>query len=251
MEQKNIYSREKSTIEIKFNGQPKKLIKETLFLDGIPRLTRYREEDDFFQQYAHCYNCDNWVDFHQSRIVFYPNKSACLECYPTIIKDLETRRQYHVSIVSDYLEELLFENTRMVLNSNYQTDRAFFNSYESCFLTGRQWTPDAVEIHRDHFIARNTGHVGGVIGNVLPMYYKLNMSKSNKNPFEWINERDVRNAVSADRWDELINYFAHCYGLTLNEYKNFVYWCYGNPRKIKDIKKDEDHTSLELWRKSQ
>ncbi len=252
MEQKGVYSREKTTVEIIYNGQPKKLIKETLYLDGVPGLTCYFEVDNFFQQYVHCYNCDNWVDFRQARMIFYPDKSACLECYPSIKRDLDTK-QYHARIISGYLDELLLINAKTVINSDYETDSTFFNNYECCYFTGTKQhkSRGIVTVHLDHFIAKHTGHVGRIIGNTYPLYYKLNLSKSNKNPFEWINEKDINRTINADKWDQLINYFAQCYGLTLTEYKKFVYWCYDNPRKIEDIEKDGNCTSLELWRKSQ
>ncbi|HYE08593.1 MAG TPA: hypothetical protein VEF53_00285, partial [Patescibacteria group bacterium] len=150
-----------------------------------------------------------------------------------------------------YLDELLSVNTRMVKNSDYDTDSTFFDNHQSCFLTGAKSEGYGItkNVHLDHFIAIDTGHVGRIIGNIYPLYSKLNLSKSNKNPFEWIEEAEVKDEICIDKWNSLIKYFAYCYGLTLKEYENFVYWCYDNPRRIADIERDVNKTSLELWRK--
>ncbi len=248
----------KNIIEVLYKGKTIKLSKEEFYMDGVLTSTHYFSGDNIFDQYIQCVRCGNWVNRRESEVVYYMNlgdnvnRFACLECYPSLKREYETK-VYHNKLIKGRLDKLLFVNTRMVINSDYETDSVFFNDYRYCFFTriktegyGKEKT-----VHLDHFIANNTGHVGRIIGNIYPLNYRLNLSKRNKNPYEWIKEEAVSKQICTDKWNQLIKYFAHCYGLTSSEYKDFVYWCYDNPRRIKDIERDGNITSLELWRMSQ
>jgi hypothetical protein len=250
----------KNIIEVIYEGQTIKLSKEEFYMDGKLTSTHYYLVDNIFEKYKQCVKCNDWMKWDESEWVYCydkrlgrnANTRACLRCYQSVKRQSDTDL-YHKKLIKGYLDELLFINTRMTINSDFETDSSFFNNYQYCFLTGIKDEGASSEktVHLDHFIANYTGHVGRIIGNIYPLHYRLNLSKSNKNPFEWIKEEAVKSQIRADKWDKLINYFAHCYGLTLDEYKDFVYWCYGNPRRIKDIERDGNITSLELWRRSQ
>jgi hypothetical protein len=249
-------------IEVMYKNKKIKLEKVDFYMNGILTKTHYYLENDCFDEYKQCVNCGEWLKADEGRPVSCYNKNlddyvsatACSNCYEPLKKEADAYYNYlyHESLTKGYLDELLLVNTRMVVNSNYETDSFFFNKYQFCFLTGIKCKGygEKKVVHFDHFIAIDTGHVGRIIGNIYPVHSKLNLLKSNKNPFEWIKEEKICRKIPIDKWNELINYFAHCYGLTPEEYKDFVYWCYANPRRIKDIEKDGDKTSIELWRKA-
>ncbi|MDD4153716.1 MAG: hypothetical protein PHD91_08385 [bacterium] len=245
-------------ITIKYKGKNIKIRKEDFYMDGVLATTHYFSLEDSRIQYLQCVNCGVWITHDESEWVYcydkrvnrFANTKACTKCYKTIKKEADTYL-YHKKLAKGYLDELLFINTRSVINSDYETDSAFFSNYEYCYLTGIkcEGSYDKKTVHFDHFIAIDTGHVGRIIGNIYPIFYQLNLLKSNKNPFEWIKEKEICNRISQERWNKLVNYFAKCFGLTLDEYKNFVYWCYSQPRRIKDIENDGNTPSIDLWRK--
>lgn len=113
----------------------------------------------------------------------------------------------------------------------------------ACSLTGR--TDD---IHLDHFIPLAIGHGGTYKGNIVPLTREVNRSKSAKNPFEWIEDEETKKLVDLNRWEKLIEYLADQNGLTVDEFKDYVNWCFENPRKVEEI--EEGVTSIELWKRS-
>jgi uncharacterized Zn finger protein (UPF0148 family) len=107
-------------------------------------------------------------------------------------------------------------------------------------------------VHIEHFISLSTGHGGTYVGNIYPLNASLNCSKRSSNPFEWICTRPD---IDANRFDAVVAHLADLNGLTLDEYRHLVDWCYANPRTIDEIKRDNDRygyvvSSLELWRES-
>lgn len=96
----------------------------------------------------------------------------------------------------------------------------------------------------DHFIAIETGHGGTYQGNMIPLSEKLNQSKSNKNPFEWIKEQTFN---VKENFNNVVKELAELNGLDVIEFKSFVYWCYENKRSEEQIK-EEQANSLELWK---
>lgn len=101
---------------------------------------------------------------------------------------------------------------------------SFFNNV--CALTG-----ETNNIHPDHAIPVSIGHGGTFYGNMYPLCAKLNISKNNNNIFTWFNENKDRFHLSQKRFDILIEYLASLNEMTINEYKNYVFWCHNNPKK--------------------
>lgn len=108
----------------------------------------------------------------------------------------------------------------------------------NCPLTG------SFDIHYDHFIALSTGHGGTYMGNIVPLDSKLNESKHAQNPFEWIKTRDD---IPIDNFNRLVDKLAELNGLTSDEFRSFVYWCYENKRTVDEIKRDS-RKSVDIWR---
>ncbi|MDH2882515.1 hypothetical protein [Bacillus cytotoxicus] len=110
----------------------------------------------------------------------------------------------------------------------------------ACALTG-----ETNNLHLDHFICVDTGHVGTIYGNVIPLLGSLNIGKRNKNPFEWIRDYPMHK----EKFHYIVSILSSILGLTIKEYRTFVYWCYENPRTVEELKSDS-RTSLEIWMSS-
>nr|BDD45048.1 hypothetical protein 36 [Bacillaceae bacterium] len=96
----------------------------------------------------------------------------------------------------------------------------------------------------DHWIPVAWGHGGLTISNVYPLDAELNKSKSDKNPFTWYEEN--RDQIDEDRWNELVFYIAIQNDLTVEELRDFTFWCEVNKRTIDEVKSDP-RTSKEIW----
>lgn len=111
-------------------------------------------------------------------------------------------------------------------NSWTNEDREFTLEYfgDSCCLTGEN-----EDIHFDHVIPLSIGHGGTIVGNMVPLRADLNRSKGNKNIFEWFYEVKDQHNLSQEKFDRLIEYLADINEMTVEEYKDYVYWCHENP----------------------
>lgn len=98
----------------------------------------------------------------------------------------------------------------------------------------------------EHFIPIHTGHGGAYEGNIIPLNWSYNNKKRNKNPFYWFTKMS---SISLKRWDDLIGYLAEKNNLSVEEYIEFVNWCFNNPRTIEQLKM-VNTPSLELWKHS-
>lgn len=107
-----------------------------------------------------------------------------------------------------------------------------------CAITGSKDT------HLDHFIPMNTGHGGTYEGNLILLSKELNLSKGTRNPFLWAEK--YLTDEQKENFDKVVEYLAELNGLTVDEYREFVFWCFENKRSIDEIT-DENRDSLELW----
>ena len=110
-----------------------------------------------------------------------------------------------------------------------------------CAVTGNKY------YEMDHFIPLNTGHGGAYEGNIIPLSSYYNSGKGNKNPFSWFKMHG--NSISLKRWDDLIGYLAEKHDLSVEDYFEFVNWCFANPRTLEKLQK-VNTPSLELWKHS-
>lgn len=105
-----------------------------------------------------------------------------------------------------------------------ETLRYFGNK---CALTGKD-----VPLHMDHVIPLAVGHGGTTKSNMLPIWRRINTSKGTKNIFEWYKESGERFGVIPGKFDEAIKYLADLNGMTVDEYREYVYRCHENPNDI-------------------
>lgn len=101
----------------------------------------------------------------------------------------------------------------------------------------------STDTHLDHFIPISIGHGGTYKGNMIPLDRILNQSKGAKNPFEWA---ETITEEKRTNFNKVVEYLAEINGLTVEEYREFVYWCFENKREVEDIT-EENKDSLELW----
>lgn len=92
-----------------------------------------------------------------------------------------------------------------------------------CALTG-----DEVTLHFDHVIPLGIGHAGTVKWNMLPIKAGLNISKSNKNLFEWFDANEERLRLDRTRLKTALEYLAGLKGVSYEDYVAFINQCYEN-----------------------
>lgn len=90
-----------------------------------------------------------------------------------------------------------------------------------CALTG-----DEGDIHMDHVIPISVGHAGTTYENIIPLRADLNLSKHNRNLFDWFADNRDRFGLEQQLFDELITYLAGINGMTNVEYETYVYECH-------------------------
>ncbi|MEK4360787.1 hypothetical protein NYE48_27660 [Paenibacillus sp. FSL M7-1455] len=120
---------------------------------------------------------------------------------------------------------------------------------DRCYLSDKDDCDD------DHFIPLFTGHGGTYLGNMYPLYFRYNREKHTKNPFEWFEANRQRFDLDPSRFDSLVAKLAEQNGLTPEEFREYTYWCFANPRNLTQIKRDNARyrrrvTSVELWREA-
>jgi hypothetical protein len=89
-------------------------------------------------------------------------------------------------------------------------------------------------VHLDHVIPVSIGHGGTTIGNVIPLRGDLNSSKNNSNIFEWFDANRQRFELDKRMFDILIAYLAEVNKVSIEDYRDHVYWCHDNPHIIED-----------------
>lgn len=97
----------------------------------------------------------------------------------------------------------------------------------SCALTGV-----SADLHADHAIPIESGHVGTIYGNMIPLAGRLNNSKSDKHLYEWFDTNKNRFNLPQRRFDALIDYLAKTNDMTTQEYRKYVDWVFDNPRML-------------------
>lgn len=100
--------------------------------------------------------------------------------------------------------------------------------FSGCALTG------SLEYHFDHVIPLSTGFGGTTKQNVIPLRPDLNMSKNDRNIFEWFLDVRERFDLSGSKFDELIHYLADVNDMSVDEYRGYVYSCF-TTTKISEV----------------
>jgi hypothetical protein len=180
---------------------------------------------------------------------------------PKKVKEMSKRsRNIHKDAYKKRLEkwkELNTERNKALKRAHTQNRRALEKSlindytateseFKRLLYNGCALSDNTEDLHDDHFIALSTGHCGTYLANIIPLSSELNLSKCNKNPFEWLNEVD--DVIDYKKAAETIIMLAYLNEMTVQEYIDFVYWCYENPRSPEEVK--DKVNSIEMWRQS-
>ncbi len=201
------------------------------------------------QQYFHkrCTKCGKMyqiMELCSKRNSLFGIDSWCRICnYRATKHNYITNKQYRLSV------KISGQNSRSKrrhLPGSYRkvdVIKVLHHFKDGCALTG------AIDVDIDHVIPIATGHVGTIPGNIIPLAKTLNRSKKDRNIFEWFEANRQRFELSRERFDRLIEWLASANAMTVDEYREFVYWCHGNPRSIDEIRADS-RTSPEIWRES-
>lgn len=78
--------------------------------------------------------------------------------------------------------------------------------------------------HMDHFIPLKVEKAGTTLENIVPMCSKCNISKRDRNPFEWIKTKPKQ---ERERFNSLVEYLSYINGIAgIRDYKAYVYKCF-------------------------
>ncbi|QWG60325.1 hypothetical protein [Bacillus mycoides] len=103
-----------------------------------------------------------------------------------------------------------------------------FEQHNECILTR-----GTEELDLEHFIPLSIGQGGTTYENCYYMDHYLNMSKHANNPFEWIKTQP---SEYQDRFHSiLVPMLAARNDMTVEEFTEYVNWCFENPRTIEDL----------------
>ena len=106
---------------------------------------------------------------------------------------------------------------RMLEHNFTHSDRTkILNDFnDSCCLTGK-----GGDIHMDHVLPLSKGG-GTVVGNIIPLAGELNLSKNDRNLFEWFENNKERLNLNRNKFNNLIEYLAKQNNLSTEEYVDF------------------------------
>jgi hypothetical protein len=111
---------------------------------------------------------------------------------------------------------------------SYRDIELLKSKFNGCALTQSE------DIHWDHAIPLAVGHGGSVLRNMIPLRSDLNLSKNDANIFKWFEANRQRFELSQERFDNLIDWLASANAMTVDEYRDYVYWCHENPRDLNE-----------------
>jgi hypothetical protein len=169
-----------------------------------------------------------------------PTCKSCLSAHRDLNKECISAR-HHKWYINNYDKTVIIElrrRARKKLLPDYFTvtqKREILKYFGGCVLTG-----DSTEIHWDHVIPISIGHVGTTYGNMVPLRADLNLSKNDSNIFEWFEANRQRFELSQEHFDNLIYWLASANAMTVEEYRDYVYWCHANPRSIDELKDEKE-----------
>ncbi|MFE8701200.1 hypothetical protein ACFYKX_11395 [Cytobacillus sp. FJAT-54145] len=103
------------------------------------------------------------------------------------------------------------------------------------------------DISMDHFVPESLYHAGTFVGNVFPLHPSLNASKQDQNPYLWIQKQSL---AYQEVFEHVVTFLADSLNMTLDEFREWVFWCFAHPRTPKDVSKDHKRgyvSSLSLF----
>lgn len=179
----------------------------------------YEENKEYHRERGRKYYFDNWEEKREQNKQWFRDN-------PEQAQVIRMRRRTREYLLPD---DITYEEVEEI--------KLFFGG---CALTG-----ETEDIHLDHVIPLATGRIGAIYGNIIPLKGSLNESKRDKNIFEWFNQNKEYWNLSQEKFDGLINYLAEQNEMSVEEYKDYVYWCHENPVQM-DIDVENGIVQLSL-----
>jgi hypothetical protein len=175
-----------------------------------------------------CSDCCSWnaLDyFHYHKTKLGNRESTCKICKHKRKRNWKLSNPVKLA-VQDALRrarKVALPNT--LTASEYEITLNYFG--HACALTGASF---GIEV--EHAIPISVGHGGTTFENCYPMANGLNQSKNNRNIFEWFEANRQRFNLDQERFDSLIEWLGKANGMTVEEYRDYVYECHANPNVI-------------------
>jgi hypothetical protein len=186
----------------------------------------YEENKDSYRQRARNYYEDNKTERKEYRRTYYEeNKERCKLSSRTWAIDNSDKK----SLYSNRYRARKKGLPNTLTSEQYAKTLEYFGN--ACAITGRT---DSIE--KEHAIPLSVGHGGTTFENCYPMANGLNQSKCNSNIFEWFEANRQRFKLEQWRFDSLIEWLGKANGMTVEEYRDYVYECHANPNVIDDAK---------------
>ncbi|MEK4970667.1 hypothetical protein MKX29_23985 [Cytobacillus sp. FSL R7-0696] len=133
------------------------------------------------------------------------------------------REKYYIYVARRLARKRSLPDT--LTAEEYAKTLAYFGN--ACALTG-----ETTDLHSEHAIPLAIGRGGTIRENMYPMAGRLNLSKGDRNIFEWFEANRKRFKLSQERFDRLIEWLGKANDMTVEEYRDYVYWCHDNPVEI-------------------
>lgn len=203
-----------------------------------------------------CGFCRGWVpldSFADKKGGLGGKRSDCIECerkrnLQYFYDHREERRQYEIKYNRENREKLndkqrkwYKENPDKVAKNNHRRRarklslpddftseemRGIYDEFGGCALTGDE------KVQWDHVIPLCTGYGGTTVKNMIPLRADLNLSKNDGNIFEWFARNKERFSLCEIKFNNLIDYLANKNGMSVEDYRSFVYGCFENKREV-------------------
>lgn len=202
-----------------------------------------------------CGMCREWkpLDSFSDGKCLGGKRSDCVECERArnlryFYDHYEERRLYGIKYnkenrekINDKLRKWYQNNPDKVASNNHKRRarklnlpddftseemRRIYDKFRGCALTGDE------DIQWDHAIPLSTGYGGTTAKNMIPLRADLNMSKNDANIFEWFDRNKERFNLCETKFNTLIDYLANMNGMSIDDYRSFVYGCFENRREV-------------------
>ncbi|GEK57177.1 hypothetical protein CHL76_02450 [Marinococcus halophilus] len=220
--------------------------------DGEHKVGYRAENAEHLKEYMRQYQAENADHIKEYQRQYRAEKRND----PTWVeKQRERQRQRYVKEPERFQAK---EAKRNALKRNLHAEPNWANNWADimerfhgrCALTGDVLDESQGNSHCEHFIPLSWGHGGTSAANCYPLRSDLNISKGNRNPFEWFQAFKDRYGLSQDRFDELVLYLAMRNDMTPEEFEKYVYWCERNKRTPEECAEDT-RPSSEIFKEAQ
>ncbi|WP_157911739.1 hypothetical protein [Alteribacter populi] len=161
-------------------------------------------------------NREYFAEYYQAnreRISEYPKKYFQTERGREIKRLVDQRRRARKHNLPDTFTDTQAEEIR--------------SHFGGCALTGED-----CETHYDHVIPLASGHGGTIHGNMIPLRADLNISKGNRNVFEWFEANKERFKLEQSKFDAMVAYIAKLNDMSVEEYREYYDSCFADKLAI-------------------